>query len=128
MKIIKQLFWIFLFSLLGTIVSVLISPFMAIPGSVVGMILMFIALHTKLLKVEQVDDVATWITASMAILFVPSSVGIMANFDVLADRWWQIIIIMAITTIITMIFVGRSVQGIKRRDDAKKLDKEITEG
>lgn len=128
MKIIKQLFWIFLFSLLGTIVSELISSFIAIPGSVLGMILMFIALHTKILKVEQVDNVATWITANMAILFVPSGVGIMANFDVLADRWWQLLIIMLVTTIITMIFVGRSVQGIKRRDDAKKSDKKVKEG
>lgn len=127
MKIIKQLFWIFLFSLLGTIVSELISSFIAIPGSVLGMILMFIALHTKILKVEQVDNVATWITANMAILFVPSGVGIMANFDVLADRWWQLLIIMLVTTIITMIFVGRSVQGIKRRDDAKKSDKKVKE-
>lgn len=128
MKIIKQLFWIFLFSLLGTIVSELISSFIAIPGSVLGMILMFITLHTKILKVEQVDNVATWITANMAILFVPSGVGIMANFDVLADRWWQLLIIMLVTTIITMIFVGRSVQGIKRRDDAKKSDKKVKEG
>jgi holin-like protein len=128
LKIIKQLFWIFLFSLLGTIVSELISSFIAIPGSVLGMILMFIALHTKILKVEQVDNVATWITANMAILFVPSGVGIMANFDVLADRWWQLLIIMLVTTIITMIFVGRSVQGIKRRDDAKKSDKKVKEG
>lgn len=128
MKIIKQLFWIFLFSLLGTIVSELISSFIAIPGSVLGMILMFIALHTKILKVEQVDNVATWITANMAILFVPSGVGIMANFDFLADRWWQLLIIMLVTTIITMIFVGRSVQGIKRRDDAKKSDKKVKEG
>lgn len=124
MKIIKQLFWIFLFSLLGTIVSELISSFIAIPGSVIGMILMFFALHTKLLDIDKVDSVATWITANMAILFVPSGVGIMANFDVLADRWWQLIIIMLVTTTLTMILVGRSVQGIKRRDDAKKLNKE----
>jgi len=124
MKIIKQLFWIFLFSLLGTIIPELISSFIAIPGSVIGMILMFFALHTKLLDIDKVDSVATWITANMAILFVPSGVGIMANFDVLADRWWQLIIIMLVTTTLTMILAGRSVQGIKRRDDAKKLNKE----
>src|SRR5699024_4947704 len=65
-KIIKQLFWIFLFSLLGEGVSILISNFVAIPGSVIGMILLFMALHFDWIKLSQVDEVGTWLTDNMA--------------------------------------------------------------
>ncbi|MGO4994855.1 CidA/LrgA family protein [Jeotgalibaca porci] len=115
MKIYKQLFWIFLFSFIGEIVSAIIASFIAIPGSVIGMVLLFIALHTKILHLEQVDEIGTWLTDNMGIFFVPAGVGLMANFGILADTWWQLLIIMVVTTILMMAFVGRIVQFVKRK-------------
>lgn len=115
MKIYKQLFWIFLFSYLGEIVSAAISSFIAIPGSVIGMVLLFIALHTNILRLEQVDEIGTWLTDNMGIFFVPAGVGLMANFGVLANTWWQLLIIMAVTTVLMMAFVGKIVQFIKAK-------------
>lgn len=124
MKIIMQLFWIILFSLIGEIVSVAMIPFVAIPGSVIGMILLFLALHYNLLKLSQVDEVGSWLTDNMAILFVPAGVGLMTNFDVLAESWLQLIVIMFVTTIIMMIFVGKVVQTIMKKDQKSKRDGE----
>lgn len=112
MRLIKQFFWIFLFSLLGEILSGAIASIVAIPGSVIGMVLLFFALHFNLLKLEQVDEVGTWLTDNMAIFFVPAGVGLMTNFDVLAESWLQLLIIMIVTTSIMMWFVGRVVQKI----------------
>lgn len=117
MKLIKQLFWIFLFSLLGELVSTLIANYIAIPGSVIGMVLLFFALHYNWLQMEQVDDVGTWLTNNMGIFFVPAGVGLLANFGVLANTWWQLLIIMAVTTILMIAFVGRIVQSVKKRSD-----------
>ncbi len=122
MKIIMQLFWIILFSLLGEIASVLIAPVVAIPGSVIGMVLLFFVLHFNVLKMSQVDDVGTWLTDNMAILFVPAGVGLMTNFDVLASSWLQLLIIMFVTTILMMIFVGKLVQTLMYKD--KKTESE----
>lgn len=115
LKIIKQLFWIFLFSFIGEVISALIALFIAIPGSVIGMILLFLALHFKWIRMEQVDEVGTWLTDNMGIFFVPAGVGLISNFGLLADTWWQLLIIMAVTTLLMMGFVGRIVQAIKRR-------------
>lgn len=115
MKIIKQLFWIFLFSFIGEVFSALIASFIAIPGSVIGMVLLFLALHFKWVKMEQVDEVGTWLTDNMGIFFVPAGVGLISNFDVLADTWWQLLLIMAVTTVLMMAFVGKIVQAVKRR-------------
>lgn len=115
LKIIKQLFWIFLFSFIGEVISALIASFIAIPGSVIGMVLLFLALHFKWIRMEQVDEVGTWLTDNMGIFFVPAGVGLISNFGVLANTWWQLLIIMAITTILMMGLVGRVVQTVKRR-------------
>jgi holin-like protein len=114
-RIIKQLFWIFLFSLLGELLSALIAGFVAIPGSVIGMVLLFFALHFNWIKIEQVDEVGTWLTDNMAIFFVPAGVGLMTNFDVLAESWWQLLIIMIVTTAIMLWFVGKIVQAVQKR-------------
>lgn len=124
MRIIKQLFWIFLFSLLGEILSGAIANLVAIPGSVIGMVLLFFALHFNWLKMEQVDEVGTWLTDNMAIFFVPAGVGLMTNFDVLADSWLQLLIIMVVTTVLMMGFVGRIVQWVQMKNN--KEEKETT--
>ena len=114
MRLIKQFFWIFLFSLLGEILSIAIASIVAIPGSVIGMVLLFTALHFNWLNLEQVDEVGTWLTDNMAIFFVPAGVGLMTNFNVLAESWLQLLIIMIVTTAIMMWFVGQVVQKIMK--------------
>lgn len=120
MRLIKQLFWIFLFSLLGEFLSSAIASFVAIPGSVLGMVLLFFALHFKWLKIEQVDEVGTWLTDNMAIFFVPAGVGLMTNFDVLAEWWLQLLIIMLVTVAVMMWFVGQIVQWVQKRTQKKE--------
>lgn len=79
------------------------------------MILLFFALHFNWIRMGQVDEVGTWLTDNMGIFFVPAGVGLISNFGVLANTWWQLLIIMAVTTVLMMAFVGRVVQGVKRR-------------
>ncbi len=125
MRIIKQLFWIFLFALLGEGISFLLATFIDVPGSVIGMILLFFALHFDWLKMEQVEEVGNWLTDNMAIFFVPAGVGLMRNFDLLADVWLQLLIIMLVTVAIMMAFVGIIVQ--KMMGDSVDDNKEINE-
>lgn len=115
-KVIMQLFWIILFSLIGEVLSLILMPIVSIPASVIGMVLLFLALHFKVLKMSQVEEVGTWLTDNMAILFVPAGVGLMTNFDVLAESWLQLLIIMFVTTLAMMVFVGKIVQTLMPKD------------
>lgn len=121
MKQLKQLFWILLFSFIGEFLS-MISP-VAIPGSVIGMVLLFVALHFKWVKMVQVEEVGTWLTDNMAIFFVPAGVGLMTNFDILGDIWWQLLVTILITTTLMIAFVALIVQWLKRRTDKKDQQK-----
>ena len=120
----KQLFWLLLFSYIGELLSLVISPFVAIPGSVIGMVILFLALHFNILPIEKVDDVGTWLTDNMAFLFIPAGVGLMTQFEVLGGNvWWQLLIILFVTTALMMWCVGTVVQKLidnRQNKGAKK--------
>ena len=106
----KQLFWLFFFSIVGEIISLLIRPLISLPASVIGMVLLFLCLHYSILSMEKVEQVGSWLTNHMAILFVPGGVALMTQFPLLAKIWWQLILLVLVTTIITMIVTGKMVQ------------------
>lgn len=120
----KQLFWLLIFSYIGEILSLVISPFVAIPGSVIGMVVLFLALHFNILPIEKVEDVGTWLTDNMAFLFIPAGVGLMTQFEVLGGNvWWQLLIILFVTTALMMWCVGTVVQKLienRQNKGAKK--------
>ena len=45
------------------------------PGSVLGMLLLFLALQLKLVKVHQIDSPARALTDNMGLFFIPAGVG-----------------------------------------------------
>lgn len=120
MKVIKQLFWIFLFALLGEGIALVVASFIAVPGSVIGMVLLFLALHFDVLALDQVDEVGSWLTDNMSLFFVPAGVALMTNFDLLADVWLQLLIVIIVTVVLMMAFVGRVVQRLMKNSDANE--------
>jgi len=108
-KIISQIFIILLFFVLGEIVSLAITaiiPSVFLPGSIIGMILLLIALVTKVVKIDDVDEVGTFLTNNMAFFFIPAAVSVMEYFDLLQSVAIQILLICIISVIITFFIVG----------------------
>ena len=101
---IKGLFYILLFYFLGELVSKLIHGF--IPGSVLGMILLFLSLQFKILKAENVKATATIITKNMAVFFVPVAVGLMAYAELLSKYFLSIVLSIGISTVLTIATVA----------------------
>lgn len=121
MKYIKQLLIIVLVSFFGELFNYLIP--LPIPGSIYGMILMFILLCSGIIKLEQVKKTGKFLLDIMPVMFIPSAVGIMSQFEQLKDIWLQIIVITIITTVITIAVTGLSSQAIirwKKRKESKK--------
>lgn len=114
-KIIEQLFFILLFSLIGEVIAVLLSPYIAVPGPVMGMVILFAALHFGWIKKSSIKMVGTWLTDNMAIFFVPAGVGLMTHFDTLQSIWWQLLLVVLITVIMLLICIGKFVQKFIRQ-------------
>lgn len=106
--IFKQLFYIFLFSFFGEIVAYAL-PF-PVPGSVIGMLSLFAALHFKWIKMEKVEKVGSFLTDNMALFFVPAGVGLMTNFNIVKDIWWQLLLVVVISCVVTMAAVGLGIE------------------
>ena len=91
MKLYVQLMILFVISLIGEGISSFFH--LPIPGSIIGLIILFLALQFKWLRTRHVNMVGNFLLANMTILFLPPAVGIMEKFDVIAPYLLPIVLI-----------------------------------
>lgn len=113
MKLFKQFLYIISFTYLGEIITKVAH--LPIPGSVIGMVLLFLALYFKLVNVEKIEIVGRFLLDNLSIFFLPAGVGIMVYYPVIKDTWWSLLLITIVVTAVTIVFVGRVVQFVQRR-------------
>lgn len=109
-NILRQIGMIFLIYLMGESIATLLP--IAIPGNIVGMLLMFLFLTLKWIKLQQVQTVGRFLLSHMAFLFIPAGVSIMESFELIKDDWFKIILICILTTIITFAATGVTAKGV----------------
>lgn len=99
MKIIYQIGILFSLCWVSQIVEwILPIPF---PASVIGMVLLFILLCTKVLRVDHIREKTDFLLGNMAFFFLPAGVSILNYVDVLKSTAVQLVLICVITTVIT---------------------------
>lgn len=103
-----QLIILFILNFIGIIISKILN--LPIPGTILGMILFFILLQTKILKVESVEDAVNVLLLNMTILFMPSAVKILDTAYLMQGQFLKILILLISTTFITMGVTGKIVQ------------------
>lgn len=115
---IKGSFVILLFYFLGELISSLLSEF--IPGSVIGMILLFLALLFKIVPPDWVKNTATVITNNMAVFFVPAAVGLIAYMELLSDSLFTVFTAIAVSTVLTIVVVALVQESFEKRSIKRK--------
>lgn len=115
---VKGLFFILLFYFLGEVVSRLIGGYL--PGSVIGMILLFLSLFFKIIQPNYVKDAATVITKNMALFFVPATIGLMVYTQYLSNSFWVIALAIVVSTILTIVVVALVQQGFENKKESVK--------
>lgn len=70
------------------------------PGSVIGMVLLFVLLATGVLRLEHVREKADFLLANMAFFFLPAGVSVMNYFDVLDSALVPLLVICLVTTVL----------------------------
>lgn len=81
----------------GNLVSMLVGGYVS--GNIIGMLLLYGALHFKVVKPEAVAPTAKFLLATMALFFVPFGVGLMESYTILAEHWLAISIAAAVSTL-----------------------------
>ncbi len=93
---------------LGKGISALL-PF-AFPGSILGMLLLFLLLNFQLIKLHWVLPAGGLLLRHMALLFVPVAVGLLAYLDVVMHSWLAILLNVFLGIALILLVVGRLYQ------------------
>ena len=113
MKLYVQLMIIFMISLVGEGISSVFH--LPVPGSIIGLVLLFLALQFKLLRLRHISMVGNFLLANMTILFLPPAVGIMDKFQVIAPYLLPIILIVLGAIVLNVCVIAVVVQLVKTR-------------
>ena len=116
MKLILEILIIFTYSFLGDFLSNYFN--LSIPGSIIGLLLLFLSLQLGIIKIKQINRVGKFLQKNMAILFVPLTVGMMKYFEVIKANAFSLLIIILISTSLTYFVTGRFAQIMQLKEDS----------
>jgi len=108
-----ELSLIFALTLLSEFLSKALS--LPIPGALLGLLILFMCLHFKIIKLKSIENVSKLFLANMAILFVHPGVNLLSSLEHLKGVWLKVIIVVVITTMITMAITGKVVDFLIER-------------
>lgn len=104
------------FCLAGELLHVFL-PF-PVPASIYGLLLLFLALCSGLVKLEQVREAGLFLVSIFPLLFVPAAAGVMELWDELGAMLVPALIAILPVTALVLAAAGRTTQALIRRRDA----------
>ncbi|WP_017798355.1 CidA/LrgA family protein [Oceanobacillus kimchii] len=92
---------------------------LTLPGSVIGMILLFVLLSTGLVKPSWVDQGALLLVKHLPLFFIPATVGIVSFLDLFTGSGLLLIVIIIISTALVIVISGHVSQWLVRKKELK---------
>ena len=121
MKILNQIALILGIWCVGEYISSFIQNIVVVPGSIIAMILLFLLLQFKVVKIENIKEVSDFFLNNMAIFFVPAGVSLITSLNLIMDNIFVLLISVVLSTVIVMYVTGIVVQKmIIRKNKAKE--------
>lgn len=117
MKYVIQFLIIIAFSFVGELLHFLLP--LPIPASIYGIVLLFVALETRIVKERHIREVSGFLIAVMPVMFIPAAVGLMDSWGAIGSRWLQYVTVMVVTTFVVMAIAGYATQYLVRKGGRK---------
>ena len=121
LKEFKQFTIIILLSFIGEVLHALI-PF-PVPASIYGILLLFFLLERNILKLQDIDEVSSFLIFIMPLLFIPAAVGLIEAWDELRASLTAYVTIIIAVTFIVMVATGLITQWFLRRSHRQAGEK-----
>ena len=106
MKLFNQLALILGIWAIGEYISSFIQNIIVIPGNIIGMILLFLLLQFKVIKLDKVNELGDLLINNMAIFFVPAGVSLIRSLDLISDNIFVLLMTIFFITIAVMYITG----------------------
>lgn len=126
MKYIKQFILILAISFAGELLKYLLP--LPVPASIYGMVLMFLALLTGVIKLEHVRETGKFLIEIMPLMFIPAGVGLMSSWSTLKPLLLPVAVITVVTIITVMVASGHTAQFILKREEKREEKREGKRG
>lgn len=121
MKFLIQFMIIIAFSFLGELLHYILP--LPIPASIYGIVLLFVALELKWVKVKDIRETSSFLIAVMPVMFIPAAVGLIDSWKSIGNSWLEYIIVTVLTTFIVMGVSGWITQFVIQRNKVQKENK-----
>ena len=118
MKYLRQFGIILAVTCVGEIMKYFIP--LPIPGSIYGLILMFVLLLTKVIKVDHVKETGEFLIEIMPLMFIPAGVGLIASWSQLQPFLVPLLVITVVSTFVVMIVTGKVTDFLISKKEGKK--------
>lgn len=90
-----------------------------IPGSVLGMMILFLLLSWQIIPFRWVQPGGHLLIRYMALLFVPISVGVMQYFDLLRSQFGPLVVSCVVSTLLVLLMVSVAGEWLQRRQERR---------
>lgn len=107
----------------SSLISALFPKSFPVPTPVVGLVILYLLLTFKIIKLEWVDSFGSFLVSIIAFLFVPSGISLLGSIEVMQKQGLQIIAVVIISTVIMLAvtyFVAYTIIIMRRRYNAKR--------
>ena len=104
MKYISQIIYILLFTLAGEFLQAVVP--LPVPSAVYGIVLLFIALSTGLIKEENISDTADFLISLIPLLFVAPVTKVLQYWGLIAPKLIVICFITLVSTLLVFAVSG----------------------
>ena len=85
-----------------------------LPPSIIGLLLLFVALQTGLVKLATVEKLAKVMLDHLVLLVIPACISIMQYLGVIRDDFWVLLVAVAVSTLLVLISTALSYQGLRK--------------
>lgn len=114
---IREFLIIFTINYIGIIISELLH--LPIPGTISGMLLLFLLLYFKVLKLSYIKNASNFLLLNMTIFFLPPAVSLLENIYLLKSGFIKIMFLVIVSTLITMVVTAKTVQYLIERGEKR---------
>ncbi|WP_332647854.1 CidA/LrgA family protein [Lysinibacillus sp. 54212] len=122
LRIIAQIGILTIYYYLGVLIVELTG--IIIPASIIGLILLWLSLYFKLIKVGYIQDGAGFMLAFLTLFFIPSTAGVIEYPELLTMAGFYLVLAVIISTLFTIWIAGKVSQFIEKKEQSEQEETE----
>lgn len=115
---ILQIALLIIISFIGNMLHTFLN--IPLPGSIIGLILLFILLSLHIIPSSWIDRGAGFLLAILPVLFIPTMAGVVNYPTLFSFKGIALVIIILISTLLTMVVSGKISEYAERKSKKRK--------